>query len=82
LIWWTSQASQKRRSWPKACQRCCGIRTSAEAGDRHRGQPKALQQQRAERRALATEGREVSPEVKAFFARMIRPRGALPPEKP
>jgi hypothetical protein len=25
---------------------------------------------------------EVSPEVKAFFARMIRPGGALPPEKP
>jgi hypothetical protein len=43
---------------------------------------KQLQQQRAERRALATEGREVSPEVKAFFARMIRPRGALLPEKP
>jgi hypothetical protein len=43
---------------------------------------KQLQQQRAERRALATEGREVSPEVKAFFARMIRPRGTLPPEKP
>jgi hypothetical protein len=27
------------------------------------------------------DGREVSPEVKAFFARMIRPGGSLPPEK-
>jgi hypothetical protein len=43
---------------------------------------KQLQQQRAERRARVTEGREVSPEVKAFFARMIRPGGAPPPEKP
>jgi hypothetical protein len=41
---------------------------------------KRLQQQRAERRGLATEGREVSPEVKAFLARMIRPGGALPPD--
>ena len=32
--------------------------------------------------AQADDGREVSPEVKAFLARLIRPGGALPPEKP
>ena len=32
-------------------------------------------------RALQDDGREADPEVKAFLARMIRPGGALPPEK-
>ena len=41
---------------------------------------KQLKLRRAER-ALRDDGREADPEVKAFLARMIRPGGALPPEK-
>jgi hypothetical protein len=35
----------------------------------------------AERAAPDTDAAEVSPEVKAFFARMVRPGGALPPKR-
>lgn len=35
---------------------------------------------RAERQTPTATG-EVSPEVKAFFARMVRPGGALPPKR-
>jgi hypothetical protein len=43
---------------------------------------KQVQLLRAEQRAQSADGRGVSLEVKAFFARMIRLGGALPPEKP
>lgn len=35
----------------------------------------------AERAAPDTDAANVSPEVKAFFARMVRPGGALPPKQ-
>jgi hypothetical protein len=42
---------------------------------------KQLKLERVEQRAQDAEAREVSLEVKAFFTRMIRSGGSLPPEK-
>jgi hypothetical protein len=40
---------------------------------------KRLELERVEQRTQDAEACEVSPEVRAFFARMIRPGGSLPP---